>query len=321
MKIKASAFGLSMVLGLFFVTACYYEQSIDGVYGCEPDGDDCGEDGRCVKAGARWVCTDDSKCSKACKLPDLCVNGTCQCFASCDDRECGNNICDESCGTCNIREWCHDGFCDVEQCGLLKCGSGPNGGICGNCGVKEWCDAGSCKNDCAGLECGSGPNGANCGVCSRGDSWYCDSGKCVDGCAGKECGKSKNGAICGECPSGDSWYCDSGQCVDGCAGKECGSSPSGARCGTCDDKEFCDSGHCRGCIYYWDCGMKDGVNCYSCSGLDKICYNGFCYNKYCVGKECGWQPTMYGSMECLCSNRGECDCGPGEVCGSDGYCY
>jgi len=97
---KASVVGVCLVFGLF-VVSCYDDSPSSGqVFVCDPAGDDCGDSGVCVQAGTLWVCSSDRKCSPACRSPEVCVNGNCDCFPSCTGLECGDDGCGGSCGKC-----------------------------------------------------------------------------------------------------------------------------------------------------------------------------------------------------------------------------
>ncbi len=71
------------------------------------------------------------------------------CAPACGGRECGDDGCGGSCGTCS------------------------GGGTCSN-GV---CGGGSCTPDCAGRECGDDGCGGSCGSCLAGEA--CSGGTCV----------------------------------------------------------------------------------------------------------------------------------------------
>ncbi len=166
------------------------------------------------------------------------------CFPSCVGKECGNDGCGGSCGTCET--WCsEEGFCCVPDCTDKECGDDGCGGSCGSCNDKKYCTTDECTdfkchhplipfqcligstcvpagtenplNSCQ--ECSPdqatgkwtpGPDGVPCG-----DGKVCYQGSCCNhngNCAGKVCGDDQCGSTCGLCPLG--LVCLLGQCVE-----------------------------------------------------------------------------------------------------------
>ena len=152
-------------------------------------------------------------------------------------------------------------LCDWKQCGNDGCG-----GSCGTCGDGFTCYLGECAEDsevpdpdnpctaeCTGKECGDDGCGSNCGVCTGEDT-------CVDGtcsscaplCEGKQCGDDGCGGSCGTClddqGAPNEAYCQADftcwQCQPLCANKECGADGCGATCGECAAGETCQGGTC-----------------------------------------------------------------------------
>jgi len=106
-----------------------------------------------------------------------------ECFPDCSGKQCGDDGCDGSCGTCGEGQSCKFGVC-----------------------------VGDCIPDCTNKECGNNGCGESCGTCSEGK--VCQAFQCVEctpECAGKECGDDGCGGSCGLCEAGE--VCDSGQCV------------------------------------------------------------------------------------------------------------
>ncbi len=200
------------------------------------------------------------------------------CVPDCSGKQCGDDGCGASCGTCPAGQHCASGACVpdcVPDCFEKQCGDDGCGGTCGVCPAGTHCEVTTCVPDClpdcAGKECGDDGCGGSCGVCLN---WcdpdcktqvpYEDPSLCHDGhcaqvccpdCCGKECGDDGCGGVCGFCPqgkvcgaSGDTW----GQCVDApctpdCAGRECGDGGCPDQpdaCGTCGAGEVCDDGAC-----------------------------------------------------------------------------
>jgi len=105
-----------------------------------------------------------------------------ECIPNCEGRECGNNGCGGSCGTCDPGETCENGQCEActPDCTGLECGDDGCGGSCGTCPQGEDCIDGicvGCTPDCTGLECGDDGCGGSCGTCPQGES--CVDGQCV----------------------------------------------------------------------------------------------------------------------------------------------
>jgi len=127
---------------------------------------------------------------------------------NCIERECGDNGCGGSCGTCTgLNEVCADGDCVTPDCGDKQCGDDGYGGTCGVCtGCGEECLLGVCVfTACKDKECGPDGCGAMCGTCaSLGEA--CDNGTCcTPDCTGMQCGNSC-GASCGACSSWESCW-------------------------------------------------------------------------------------------------------------------
>ena len=143
---------------------------------------------------------------------------SCPCTPACDGKECGNDGCGGSCGTCDPGFYCDQGSCQE----------------------------GECVPDCEDKECGSDGCEGACGDCL--DGYYCDQGTCVEGecvplCDGKDCGPNGCGGSCGDCGCGEA--CDADTCVfHACDGKVCGDDGCGGECGTCQDDFACSEGQC-----------------------------------------------------------------------------
>ena len=136
------------------------------------------------------------------------------CLPTCDERECGDDGCGGSCGSC------------FDANGLR---------------APELCVAGACcLPDCAGKECGDDGCGGSCGSCFAPsgalDESLCVAGACcVPQCGGKHCGPNGCGGTCGECGAGlecsDDDTCEP-PCEPDCTGLCCGDDGCG---GTCED--------------------------------------------------------------------------------------
>jgi len=77
----------------------------------------------------------------------------------CDGRECGDDGCGGSCGTCSPGLVCtDDGACVAceANCTGRECGDDGCGGSCGTCGADETCQSGRCEeatDNCTGDDC------------------------------------------------------------------------------------------------------------------------------------------------------------------------
>ena len=130
------------------------------------------------------------------------------CVPACADKECDDDGCGGSCGTCAADEACDDGLCEavcIPNCADKDCGPDGCGGSCGTCadgevcleadlfaicaeplcdpacGANEECVDGACQPictpNCADLECGPDGCGGTCGTCEGGE--VCADGLCV----------------------------------------------------------------------------------------------------------------------------------------------
>lgn len=104
------------------------------------------------------------------------------------------------------------------DCAGKQCGDNGCGGTCGTC-TAGYCVGGTCKAtctpSCTGKTCGSDGCGGSCGTCEVVGRVCSGTAKCVGGCqpscVGSACGYDKCSA-CGACPL--SYACDaSGKCV------------------------------------------------------------------------------------------------------------
>ena len=103
------------------------------------------------------------------------------CQPDCADKECGDNGCDGSCGTCDENDVCFEGACCTVDCAGKECGDDGCGGSCGACGQQELCEEGQCvcKSNCASFRCDINDG---CGsICTCADDKWCSDGVCTDG--------------------------------------------------------------------------------------------------------------------------------------------
>jgi hypothetical protein len=176
--------------------------------------------------------------------------------------------------------------CKTDSGAIKNCGDDGCGGSCGTCGASQTCSAKSicvCTPNCQEGQCGSDGCGGQC-PCPNGQK--CQDGKCVCAPSCTSCGVSDGcGGTCG-CDL--SQYCNNGQCEDlpiicvpmcskpgscgygdGCGGT-CGC-PSGKVCqnGTCvcvpscSNPLICGGDGCGG-----RCPCPDGMICSAGNCID-----------------------------------------------------
>ncbi|MFZ2978207.1 MAG: hypothetical protein WA057_00885, partial [Candidatus Magasanikiibacteriota bacterium] len=140
----------------------------------------------------------------------VCYDPSPTCVPNCDNKQCGNNGCGGSCGTCAEGFQCDfNGVCYdptptcVPNCDNKQCGNNGCGGSCGTCNENEFCDAaGQCidlfPNPCQGVVCDNPPvdtcvgglftSYASTGTCVGGTCSYEDTQiECEFGCQGNTC--------------------------------------------------------------------------------------------------------------------------------------
>jgi len=154
------------------------------------------------------------------------------CSPDCEDKVCGDNGCDGSCGECEEDFQCND----IGQCEPV-----------------------SCEPDCSWKQCGNDGCDGNCGECEEnfycGPAFQCIPFDCTPECFAKECGWDGCSGSCGECQAG--YECsDDGMCIciPDCQGKVCGDDGCGGSCGTCPGGETCQAGQCTGGSCWPNCG-------------------------------------------------------------------
>ena len=245
------------------------QEDVTTEYYCK-DGTGCGQD--------VYVHHQDRYCSGSSSSCD----GSLQWDAAVVSANCGSGEkCENGQLSCTVSSQCScQPSCSGKQCGDNGCG-----GSCGSCPAGKSCSGGSCVGcspNCGGKACGDDGCGGTCGTCASGKN--CSGGSCVGcspNCAGRECGDDGCGGTCGSCQAGRA--CASGSCVGcspACSGKECGDDGCGGSCGSCDSEKTCQSGVCKTASTG---GKPDGDGCSS----DQECENGLCSkmpgegNRYC----------------------------------------
>ena len=237
---------------------------------------------------------------------------------SCAGKECGDDGCAGSCGTCADGESCQAGQCQV-VCGDDQCGLGEDQCNCpGDC-------AGGCAGCCSGVDCLSGDtlihcgsNGVVCDECTGGK--VCEAGECActvqdhKECADGDvywfdsCGvQEEKDGDCGEHVCSDG-ACQPAACPDGfCNGDEtkCTCAQDCGACAGC-----CSGGECQAGTAPAACGVE-GAACQDCMAQAQSCVDQQC-QVFCGDDQCS-----VGEDQCNCP----VDCGnpcSGKECGSDG---
>jgi len=171
------------------------------------------------------------------------------CLRNCDAKDCGDDGCGGTCGSCAPRQQCESGECKcAPDCSGKSCGEDGCGGTCGSCAPRQQCQSGECEclPNCAEKSCGDDGCGGTCGSCAP--RQQCQSGecKCAPDCAGKSCGDDGCGGTCGSCAPRQ--QCQSGECecLPNCAGKSCGDDGCGGTCGaSCQTGAVCVRDQCK----------------------------------------------------------------------------
>lgn len=164
---------LTLECGLF-QAACTEYEGADGTNGwC-----DCG-----ALAEDEVFCTGATEgvvCYEGLGVPFECVPGTtCREVAGVSDCHCD----DAADGVCP-GQWCEsDPDCATctPACGGRECGDNGCGGSCGTCGLGSQCAQGqcACTPKCEGKVCGGDGCGGSCGTCASGLT--CELGQCLAG--------------------------------------------------------------------------------------------------------------------------------------------
>jgi hypothetical protein len=228
---------------------------------------------------AREYCLCGPDCDGA---QEECIDGTCYCIPSCQERECGDDGCGGTCGDCASGDYCADGKCLCHpECDNTECGTDGCSGVCGECAdANDECVDGMCvcKPSCEGKECGDDGCGSPCGDCS-------DENVCTDDSCGSDglCEHSVNAL---QCDDGDLWTCDDicdlGLCLPGAPRQGLEDCPSGdfaLYIGGSEANGYCKPTTC----YCWTDETKEyevESSCSDCAGweswLDQLAENHPC---------------------------------------------
>ncbi len=244
------------------------------------------------------------------------------CEPVCSGRDCGDDGCGGTCGSCDGNSFCALGQCVCQpQCGLNVCGDDGCGGTCGTCPTGFACDAGEClcAPDCGDRSCGDDGCWGSCGTC--GSDELCVTGECCEpDCApGQECGDDGCGGECGSCPGGVTCADGICDCTSECVAGSCAPDACGQPC-PCADGEACVGTTC--CAQ--DCEGKTcgpdgcGGSCGECAEGSETCVEidpssgaRECVDSVLAGYTCPAEPA---------ANPPSDACATDEDCPADGVC-
>jgi len=341
-------------------TTCQYGCSNGKCNNCQPacSGKNCGPDGcggSCGQCISLEFCNINGICEckytscngKCCNQYEKCYNGSC-CSSSCLNKECGDDGCGGSCGSCNnvpadycvnattLRDYTGSSSCQSYQCVYayndITCPYGCANGQCK-----------SCTPNCTNKQCGDDGCGGSCGSCNNVPADYCVNANTLrhytgsSSCQSYQCVYAYNDITC---PYG----CANGQCkscTPNCTNKQCGDDGCGGSCGSCGTNAICSNGSCAcnsgygNCDGSWSNGCEVNLtnnsnNCGSCGnscGANATCNNSICVCTYieCNGACCDAEQVCFNNSCCTpnCAGKecgydgcgGSCgDCGQNEQC-------
>ena len=165
------------------------ETATPGCVGCACHDCVCDKDDFCCTSGWDWMCV--IYCQTDC-------GGCLPCNGDCNGKECGDDGCGGTCGTCDAQSTCnwdtgtcepHNGCIETQTPGCVGCAC--HDCVCNKddyCCVAAWdwlcvnyckTDCGGClpcDGDCVGKTCGSDGCGGSCGSCQAGQA--CGNGTC-----------------------------------------------------------------------------------------------------------------------------------------------
>ncbi|HUS29088.1 MAG TPA: hypothetical protein VMZ53_11275 [Kofleriaceae bacterium] len=120
-------------------------------------------------------CGGELDCGFCDNWSDSCSNNTCVCEPYCGTRDCGDDGCGGSCGTCDANESCSSGHCKYA-------GGGTSPPAAWHCNAAYWDKGDGCDCDCGALDPDCGQAGQALEGCTGLASPTCDpQGLCTGG--------------------------------------------------------------------------------------------------------------------------------------------
>ncbi|MBI5547489.1 MAG: hypothetical protein HY901_26705 [Deltaproteobacteria bacterium] len=323
-------------------TACNQATGVCEACTLDCTGKTCGDDGcggTCGACSGNQTCG-DGRCTACatticggtcCASGQVCDATTSQCKActpDCTGKDCGDNGCGGSCGTCAVAQRCVANKCAGCDLALMdclgfemKCGDDPaTGCVCGTCSSEEYCSGGSCAY-CARPLC----NGACCleGELCNASTLACQA--CQSQCQGKTCGDDGCGGTCAPgCQPNQACSAQGtcATCTASCGTRKCGPDKDGCSCGSCTGNDTCVDGLCQPCAR----PLCNGVCCAPGSKCDSATNRCQRCQPQCDGKVCGDDGCgglcggCSSGTKCLAGQCTACapDCSGGKNCGDDG---
>lgn len=300
----------------------------------------CGSWSTCTNNQQTRTCTDSNNCGTTNNKPPE-VQSCTSCTPNCQNKQCGDNGCGGSCGTCQTGYTCSNyqcvSSCTPKTCSQLgkTCGSWNNGCggnvSCGSCSSGQICSNGNCVASCTpatctslGYNCGTASNGCggtlNCGTCPSGQT--CQSNKCIT--STPTCTNDCSPSGTKQCSGNGYQFCgnfDSDSCYEWGPATDCGTAKYCSRgsCIICYPKANCNKNSADACEVDLNTNSNNCGSCGNVCASGYICKYGKCIAgcvsnaNVCLGKNCG----VFANGTCGNISCGTCQ--TGQIC-SNGTC-
>jgi hypothetical protein len=296
----------------------------------------CDDPDRRGNCDAGWE--GDNSCDCGCQFSDDADCGTCT--PNCTGKNCGDDGCGGSCGTCSGGQVCNNGTCEDPPTGdcISISGGGTHTGdsssetddvdaSCnGNNGTPDICYYWTANDSGTHVIDTCGANSFDTVL-----SIHSQDGSTELACSDDDgsCSYDKKSTLSFNATAGttymiviDGYYSDDhgsytlnidapAGCTPDCTGKNCGDDGCGGSCGSCSGGQVCNSGTC-----------EDPSNVYRCP-CDGSCAYCWCDDPVREGNcETYWEGD--GECDCGCQFSDDADCGActpncsGKNCGDDG---
>jgi hypothetical protein len=251
---------------------------------------------------------------------------------ACDDKDCGDDGCGGSCGTCTGADACVDGKCTAPHCQRMcyqkECGDDGCGGSCGTCAdgrcIDHRCQCNSSSDCRSGEACVDNTNGGT--FCYQPCDPFASSSSCPSGqsCNGAIFDNSGSRAVAACAQSGDKLEAE--PCTQGTTGG--GDCAAGLVCVSQQNggplcMRLCDSSH--KCKTNQTCAaLTSGGKAIPWGGCDPP--EDACHPDPCTAPHQTTCTVAGGAPSCSCDSGyaevgGVCQCVPqcsGKSCGPDG---